>query len=250
MSLLPVLDRGDPGPRRHARWAAPTPAGPSTRRTARRRRPRCSRVLLGVFILGFSSILTGLNFIVTVHTLRAPGHQLDAAAAVRLGDLRDQHHPGARDPGPRPHGAARRHREDRRVRPLRRDQGRRPGAVPAPVLVLLAPGRLHHDAAGDGRDQRGHRRLRPQERVRLQDDRVLVAGHRVRRLLRLGPPHVRVGPVDRSTTAPSRSSRCSSGCSPPSRSSTGWRRSTAAPSRSRRRSSTSAASSSSSCSAA
>src|SRR3954463_1568230 len=30
-------------------------------------------VLFGVFILGFSSILTGLNFIVTVHTLRAPG---------------------------------------------------------------------------------------------------------------------------------------------------------------------------------
>jgi len=29
--------------------------------------------LLGVFILGFSSILTGLNFIVTIHTLRAPG---------------------------------------------------------------------------------------------------------------------------------------------------------------------------------
>ncbi len=30
-------------------------------------------VLLAVFIIGFSSILTGLNFIVTVHTLRAPG---------------------------------------------------------------------------------------------------------------------------------------------------------------------------------
>ncbi|GAB3401110.1 cytochrome c oxidase subunit I [Massilia agilis] len=30
-------------------------------------------VLLGVFITGFSSILTGLNFIVTVHTMRAPG---------------------------------------------------------------------------------------------------------------------------------------------------------------------------------
>jgi cytochrome c oxidase subunit 1 len=29
--------------------------------------------LLGVFVLGFSSILTGLNFIVTVHSLRAPG---------------------------------------------------------------------------------------------------------------------------------------------------------------------------------
>jgi len=29
--------------------------------------------LLGVFVVGFSSILTGLNFIVSVHTLRAPG---------------------------------------------------------------------------------------------------------------------------------------------------------------------------------
>ena len=28
---------------------------------------------LGVFIAGFSSILTGLNFIVTIHTMRAPG---------------------------------------------------------------------------------------------------------------------------------------------------------------------------------
>src|SRR5438045_2919387 len=28
---------------------------------------------LGIFIAGFSSILTGLNFIVTVHTMRAPG---------------------------------------------------------------------------------------------------------------------------------------------------------------------------------
>jgi cytochrome c oxidase subunit 1 len=30
-------------------------------------------VLLGVFVIGFSTIVTGLNFIVTVHTLRAPG---------------------------------------------------------------------------------------------------------------------------------------------------------------------------------
>jgi cytochrome c oxidase subunit 1 len=30
-------------------------------------------VLLGAFILGFSSIMTGLNFIVTTHTMRAPG---------------------------------------------------------------------------------------------------------------------------------------------------------------------------------
>ncbi len=30
-------------------------------------------VLLGVFVVGFSTIITGLNFITTVHTLRAPG---------------------------------------------------------------------------------------------------------------------------------------------------------------------------------
>jgi cytochrome c oxidase subunit 1 len=30
-------------------------------------------ILLGAFVLGFSSILTGLNFIVTAHTMRAPG---------------------------------------------------------------------------------------------------------------------------------------------------------------------------------
>ena len=34
---------------------------------------------------------------------------------------------------------------------------RRPGPVPAPVLVLLAPGGLHHDPAGDGRGQRADR---------------------------------------------------------------------------------------------
>ena len=50
------------------------PAGLSTHRTAARIRtptfwPRHS----GVFIAGFSSILTGLNFIVTVHKMRAPG---------------------------------------------------------------------------------------------------------------------------------------------------------------------------------
>ena len=29
--------------------------------------------VIGIFITGFSSILTGLNFIVTIHTMRAPG---------------------------------------------------------------------------------------------------------------------------------------------------------------------------------
>ena len=37
-----------------------------------------------VFIVGFSSILTGLNFIVTIHKLRCAGHDLGPPAAVRL----------------------------------------------------------------------------------------------------------------------------------------------------------------------
>ena len=61
---------------------------------------------IGVFITGFSSILTGLNFMVTIHRMRAPGHDLVPAAAVRVGALRDQ--PGAdpRHAGHRHHGAA------------------------------------------------------------------------------------------------------------------------------------------------
>ncbi len=175
---------------------------------------------------------------------------LDADAAVRLGDLRDQHHPGAGDAGHRPDGPAGRHREGVRLRPVRPDPGRRPGAVPAPVLVLLAPGRLHHGAAGDGRGQRGDRRLRAQERLRLQDDRLLVAGHRLRRLLHLGPPHVRVGPVALRRRRLRRHLDVRRRVHRHQGLQLGRRRSTAAPSRSRRRSSTSAASSSSSCSAA
>ena len=58
---------------------------------------------LGIFITGFSSILTGLNFIVTIHRMRAPGHDLVPAAAVRLVALRDQPDHGARHAGARDH---------------------------------------------------------------------------------------------------------------------------------------------------
>ena len=93
-------------------------------------------------------------------TCCAPGHDLVSAAAVRLGDLRDRHHHGAGDAGAGDHAAA----GDRGalVRPadLRSRQWRRSDAVPAPVLVLLPPGRLHHDTAGDGRGIGDHSLLR------------------------------------------------------------------------------------------
>ena len=113
---------------------------------------------LGVFIAGFSSILTGLNFIVTIHRMRAPGmtwfrlplfvwaHYATSLIQV-LGHAGHRHHDA---------DAVRRARL--RLRHLRSGARRRPGALPAPVLVLLAPGRLHHDSAGARRAERAHRR--------------------------------------------------------------------------------------------
>ena len=42
-------------------------------------------VVIGIFILGISTILTGINFIVTTHTMRAQGMTLDAACRSSSG---------------------------------------------------------------------------------------------------------------------------------------------------------------------
>ena len=107
-----------------------------------------SVITLAAFVLGFSSILTGVNFIATIHKLRAPGMgwfqlplfvwSMYATALIQVmatpvlgdyasaADLERMFHIGIFDP----------------------QAGRRPGSVPALLLVLLAPGRLHHDRAG------------------------------------------------------------------------------------------------------
>ena len=54
-----------------------------------------------------------------------------------------------------------------RARPLRPERRRRPRPLSAPLLVLLAPGRLHHDPAGHGCDLRGRVHLQPEEHLRL-----------------------------------------------------------------------------------
>ena len=79
----------------------------------------------------------------------------------------------------------------RRVR--RGGQERQRDHVPARLLVLLAPGGLHHDAARVRDHLRGHRGQGPKTDLRLPDDGLLAAGHRRARLHRVGAPHVRLG---------------------------------------------------------
>ncbi len=106
---------------------------------------------------GFSSILTGLNFIATIHKLRAPGMTwfrlplfvwaIYATASSRSSRRRCSASRCCCSPSS---GVRHRH--------LRPGARRRSGAVPALLLVLLAPRRLHHDPARHGRRQRDHRR--------------------------------------------------------------------------------------------
>ena len=126
-------------------WTFYTPFSHASSRTA-----TSSAAIVGVFVVGFSSILTGLNFIVTVHKLRAPGMTWFRLPLFVWAHLRDRAHPRARDAGARDHAGADRARADLRHRHLRSGARRRPAAVPAPVLVLLPPGRLHHGPAGMG----------------------------------------------------------------------------------------------------
>ena len=63
-------------------------------------------MITGIFIAGFSSIVTGLNFIVTIHNMRAPGPDVAPAAAVSLVALCHQHHPRPGHSGARHHAAA------------------------------------------------------------------------------------------------------------------------------------------------
>ena len=122
------------------------------------------------------------------------GHDLVALAAVSLGALRDEHHPGSGDSGSCDHAALLMHGAHSRHRDLRSGSGRRSGSVPALLLVLLASGRLHHDSAADGHHLGAGDLLLAQADLRLQGDRLLVVRHRADRFHRVGTPHVRQRP--------------------------------------------------------
>lgn len=149
-----------------------------------------SAAVLAVFVLGFSSILTGLNFITTIHRLRAPGMTWDRLplfvwSLYATGWIQVLATPvlgitvllifaervlgvGLFDPS----------------------RGGRPPVVPASLLDILAPGGLHHDSARHGRHLGHPAGVRPQEHLRLQDDSPFQSCHSLCRFTCMGAPHV------------------------------------------------------------
>ena len=145
---------------------------------------------LGVQFAGASSIATALNFLVTIITMRAPGMTFWRMPLLVWANFTTSLLVVIAAPFIA--GSQFFVLLDRTIgtRSSTRPGGR--AHVPARVLVLLAPGGLHHDAAGLRDHQRGHLHALAQAGVRLPDDGVLTGGDRDPRVHGLGAPHVRV----------------------------------------------------------
>ena len=135
-------------------------------------------------------------------------HDADEDAALLL-DV--AHH---RVPADRGDAGARGGGDDAADRPplrhvvLQRGGRRRPGAVPARVLVLRAPRGLHHHPAGVRHHLADHPDVLAQAAVRLRVDGVRDGGHRDPLVHRLGAPHVHDGPADGRASCSSCTRRC------------------------------------------
>ena len=150
-----------------------------------------------VHLTGLSSIIGAINFIATIHNMRAPGMGWGRMPLfvwtiliyayliiVALTSPRRDRDDAAAGP-------------QLRHRLLRSGAGRLGAALAAPVLVLRAPRGLHPRAAGVRRLLRDPAGVRPQADLRLQGDRGGHGRHRLPRHARVGAPHVRDADVDR-----------------------------------------------------
>ena len=177
--------------------AAWIPAGPFTRPTARLMRiPTSSRWRRAFSSPGFRSIATGLNFIVTIHKMRAPGLTWFRLPLFIWSHVCDQPDHGPGDAGAGDHAGADVGGTVLGGRNFRSEAWRRSGALPAPLLVLLAPCRLHHDSAGHGSNQRVDHLFLTQEDLWLCLGGLCEHGDRDPWLSRLGPSYVCELPID------------------------------------------------------
>ena len=119
------------------------------------------------------------------------GHDVLAHAASRLGQLHDVAARRARD------AVHRRVAVLRHVRPgaahelLRRRRGRLPARVPAHLLVLLPPGRLHHAVTRLRDHLGGDLDVLAEAGLRLPADGAVARRDPLPRILGMGAPHVR-----------------------------------------------------------
>ena len=119
------------------------------------------------------------------------GHDLGTAAAVRVGAGDHRGAGRARLAVPRLGTGDEPARPPDRHQLLRPGQRRQRAALPVRVLVLLAPGGVHHDPARVRDHQRDHPGVQPKTDLRLQGDGRLHRGDRRARLHRVRAPHVR-----------------------------------------------------------
>ena len=146
---------------------------------------------MGVQWAGASSILTALNFLVTIITMRAPGMTFWRMPLLVWANFTTSLLVVIATPfiaGSQFFVMFDRVMHTSFFVPA----GRRLRArLPAHLLVLQPPGRLHHDPARLRDHLRDHLGDEPQADLRLPADGALAARDPRARLLGLGPPHVR-----------------------------------------------------------
>ena len=106
---------------------------------------------VGAFIAGFSSITTGLNFIVTVHKMRAPGMSWMRMPLFIWAHYATGLDPNSRNTGCRHCPRFSRGRTSDARRHFRSKRRRRSNPLSTHFLVLFAPRRVHHDSSRHGR---------------------------------------------------------------------------------------------------
>ena len=147
---------------------------------------------MGVQWAGASSIMTALNFLVTIITMRAPGMTFWRMPLLVWANFTTSLLVVLATPFVA--GSQFFVMFDRLMHTnfFNFTRGRLRPRLPAHLLVLLAPGRLHHDAARLRDRLRGDLRLLAETDLRLPADGALAVRDPRPRLLGLGAPHVRL----------------------------------------------------------